>query len=227
MSHHTNAGVSPDIAATLPPRDLLRQVLASHIIEIPAGCNLVRAAWNPASVWPDRVTKTYRYGPHDSLKSVLGFPFHWIYAAEELLTAVWEAQFCSNPATFPGRFTMQPGAEKGLIATLSFSHSLRLFDLSGVAASRLGIYDQLRSPDYEWCRWFGFELDQILAEHDGQVHGFVYPSRRHPGALAYAISSRVRDALAVNMTMVVKEFGDTAEYAELLADPCHMDRNML
>ena len=227
MSYHTNAGVSPDIAATLPPRDLLRQVLASHIIEISAGSRLVRAAWNPASVWPDRVTKTYRYGPHDSLSTATGFPFYWIYAAEETLTAVWEAQFCSNPATFPGCFTVQPGAEKGLIATLTFDQPLRLFDLSGATASRLGIYDQLRSPDYERCQWFGVELDQILAEHSGQVHGFAYPSRRHPGALAYAISSRVRRALTTGLAIDAKAFAETAEYAQLLADPCHIERRLL
>ena len=227
MSYDTNAAVPPDIVASLPPLDLLRQVLALHIIEIPVGYKLVRAAWNPPSVWPERVTKTYRYGPHDSLKDATSFPFHWIYAAEEVLTAAWEAQLCSNPAIYPGRFTVQFGAEKALIATLIFKRPLRLFDLSGIAASRLGIYDQLRSPDYEWCQWFGFVLDQILVEQGGQVHGFVYPSRRHPGAPAYAISSRVRQELVSDLTTVVKEFGETAEFKELLGDPCYLERSLL
>jgi hypothetical protein len=78
----------------------------------------MRAAWNPPSIWPSRVEKTYRYGPHVSLKTADGYPFYWIYAAERTLTAVWEAQFCVNPATLPGRFTLGAGAESGLIASL-------------------------------------------------------------------------------------------------------------
>lgn len=228
MLYHTTAAIIPmDIAAKLPPIDLLRRVLAYHIVDVPADCKLVRAAWNPASVWPDRVTRTYRYGPHNSLRTAEGFPYHWVYAAEETLTAVWEAQFCSNPATHPGHFIVAPGAESGLIVTLSLNQRLRLFDLSGIAASRLGIYDQLRSPDYEWCQWFGYQLDQLISEHCGQVHGFVYPSRRQPGALAYAISSRVLNALQPRLSTVMLPFAETVEYAELLAHPCHIDRNLL
>jgi hypothetical protein len=227
MSYPTNAGVSPDIAATLPPRDLLRQVLASNIIELSASTKLIRAAWNLASVWPDGVTRTYRFGPHDGLKTASGYPFYWIYAAEETLTAVWEAQFCTNPATHPGHFTVQKGAEEGKIATLAFNQRLRFFDLSGAAVSRLGIFDQLRSPDYQWCQVFGVVLDELLAEHGGEVHDFVYPSRRHPGALAYALSSRVRDVLARNLTFEVVQFGQTAAYANLLVDPSHLQRTLL
>lgn len=227
MSYPTNAGVSPDIAATLPPRDLLRQVLASNIIELSTSHELIRAAWNLASVWPDHVTRTYRFGPHDDLKTASGYPFYWIYAAEETLTAVWEAQFCSNPATHPGRFTVQENAEHGMIATMAFNQPLRLFDLSSVAVSRLGIFDQLRSPDYQWCQMFGVVLDELLSEHGGRVHGFVYPSRRHPGALVYAFSSRVRDVLAKGLTTEVAEFGQTAAYAKLLTDPSHIQRSLL
>ncbi|WP_228896369.1 RES family NAD+ phosphorylase [Pseudoduganella aquatica] len=140
---------------------------------------------------------------------------------------MWEAQFCKNPATHPGRFVIEAGAENGLIANLSFSQPLQLFDLSGVAASRLGIYDHLRSPDYIWCQWLGFELDQILAELGGQVHGFIYPSRRHPGARAYAISSHVQSVLARVMATKVQQFSEARIFAELLADPCHIARNLL
>lgn len=223
MLHPPIAAVTPvPAAAPLPSRDLLKKVLASHIIEIPAGQVLVRAAWNPPSIWPHRVTRTYRFGPPISLNAADGFPFYWIYAADQTHTAVWEAQFCGNPATLPGRFIVTAGAEDGLIASLSFGQSLRLYDLSGVAASKLGIYDELRSPDYAWCQQLGLELDQILAEHNGEVHGFVYPSRRHPGAMAYAISSRVRHLLAAGMTVDAQRFADTSQYAELLADPCHI-----
>lgn len=37
--------VASEGATHLPPRELLRQVLASHMMEIPEGRELVRAAW--------------------------------------------------------------------------------------------------------------------------------------------------------------------------------------
>lgn len=215
-------GVTP-----LPPRELLRQVLVAHIIEIPEGCELVRAAWNEGSVWPQRVDRVYRFGPPEGMKSGAGFPFFWLYAAEESFTAVWEARFCINPATHPGRFMLDTNAADGLIARMSFNCPLRLFDLSGAASSKLGIYDQLRSPDHAWCQRFGVELDQILCEHHGEVHGFVYPSRRHPGSRAYAISSRVGVALGASMHARVERFASTQDFAELVSHPCHINRDAL
>lgn len=136
----------------LPPRELLRQVLASHIMEIPEGYELVRGVWNESSVWPQRVDRVYRFGPPESMKIGPDFPFFWVYAADEPFTAVWEARFCTNPATHPGRFMLAANAAEGLIARMSFNCPLRLFDLSGAACSKLGIYDHLRSPDYAWCQ---------------------------------------------------------------------------
>lgn len=226
MSHNNSIVIPPHIAVRLPPTHLLEQVLLNHVIEIPAGLRIVRAAWNEASVWPGKVNRTYRYGPDKSLMTEDGFPFHWIYAAEETITAVWEAQLCTNPVTFPGRFTVEENAQSALIATLSFERSLRLFDLSGLAASRLGIYDQLRSPDYEWCQWFGVQVDKIISESEA-AHGFVYPSRKHPGAPAYAISSRFHKELARGLVRNVEEFGETEEYFDLLDDPCFINRSEL
>lgn len=212
---------------SLPPRELLRQVLASHILEIPEGCELVRAAWNEGSVWPESVHRVYRFGPPESMKSRAGFPFFWLYAADEPFTALWEARFCINPATHPGRFMFETNAADGLIARMSFNCPLRLFDLSGAASSKLGIYDHLRSPDYAWCQRFGVELDHILSEYHGEVHGFVYPSRRHPGSRAYAISSRVCVALGMGMHTSVERFASTQDFAELVSNPCYIDRDAL
>jgi hypothetical protein len=224
MSYLNESSAAPaTIAARLPPRDLLRQVLAEYVAETPAGFALIRAAWNLPSVWPAQVERVYRFGPPAELKAASGWPFFWIYAAEAAFTAVWEAQFCMHPVTHPGRFMLSPGAENGLIATLSFDDSVSWFDLSGDAASKLGIYDPLRSPDYAWCQWLGVELDQLMVERGGGVHGFIYPSRRHPGQRAYAISSRSRDSLAVMLRQRVVRFVNSAEYAELMADPCRID----
>jgi len=227
MSHYNSAVIPKHIAASLPNINLLRQVLPLNLTELDASVHLVRAAWNEASVWPKKVNRTYRYGPNISLKTAAGFPFHWIYAAKETLTAIWEAQLCTNPITHPGRFTLELGAEKAFIANLSFDRTLRLFDLSGEAASKLGIYDQLRSPDYEWCQWFGFQIDQVLSEQSEKVHGFVYPSRRHPSSLAYAISSRVHAELAKSLVSPMQEFEKTQEYSELISDPCFIKREDL
>lgn len=228
MFNPTSAAVIPaHIAEKLPPLDLLKQVLEANIINIPAGYQLVRAAWNVQTIWQQSVRATHRYGPPDSLKTAAGYPFFWCYIAGETTTTVWEAELCKHPATHPGRFIVEAGAENALIATLTFDRPLRLFDLSGDAASKLGIYDQLRSPDREWCQWLGVVLDQILMQQDEQVFGFVYPSRRHPGALAYAISSRVSTVLAQGMTITTEKFGDSATYAKLLGDPCHIARHLL
>jgi hypothetical protein len=227
MSLYKSVTIPKHIASKLPHPDLLKDVLGGHLIEHSARTELVRAVWNKASVWPEKVNQTYRYGPHESLKTVDGFPFYWIYAAEETLTAIWEAQLCVNPITHPGHFTLAKGAENALIVNLSFDQPLQLFDLSGKAVSKLGIYDQLRSPDYEWCNWFGLLMDHIISEHFQHVHGFVYPSRRHPGGAAYAISSHVHKELAHGLVSTETLFQETNEYFDLIHDKSFIARNML
>ena len=104
------------------------------------------------------------------------YPYHWIYVAEHVITAAWEAQLCAN--------------------------------------------DDLRSPDYDWCQWFGHQLDHIVRSQDGQVHGFRYPSRRHPGFLAYAMSSRVMEGLTCHLKCSTTRFGDTDALKSMEQDPC-------
>ena len=211
------------IAVRLPKLSILQDALVHHIIELAPGFPFRRAAWNPDSVWPGQVTRTYRFGPPDALIDSKGrYPFHWVYIADHLITAAWEAQFCANDVTRPGTFYVAPRAEDALIATLQFDRPIRLLDLAGMAASKLGIYDDLRSPDYEWSQWFGAQLDQLLAAQNGQVHGFRYPSRRHPGYDAFAIFSRVMAGLDGCRTSSAVRFGDTAEYAMLMRDVCRV-----
>jgi len=96
------------LSGTYRPSPVRRVTIPN--IEIPEGCELVRAAWNEGSVWPQRVDRVYRSGPPESMKSGAGFPFFWLYAAEESFTAVWEARLCINPATHPGRFMLDTNA---------------------------------------------------------------------------------------------------------------------
>ena len=215
--------IPPEMTARLPALASLRAELLSHIITHPAGQVLVRAAWNTASIWPLKVQRTYRFGPPAELADAAGFPYHWAYLADDAYTAAWEAQLCRNDVTRPGTFYIEHNAPQALIATLSFSAPLQLLDLTGLAASRLGIYDQLRSPDHGWCQWLGGQLDQVIAQEAGAMHGFVYPSRRQPGKLAYAISSRHMAALGTSMACSHVQFGNTEAYARLLADRLRVD----
>src|SRR5687768_15731421 len=110
-----------DIASRLPPMALLHDTLLAHVDTIEPGAPLVRAAWNSASILPTRVDRSYRFGPPAAMRGSAGsFPFHWIYAGEDVFTAVWEAGLCLNDAEQPGTFYMERGARSALIATLAF-----------------------------------------------------------------------------------------------------------
>lgn len=217
------AVVPPEIAPFLPPLDLLEDVLLNNLVVTPAGQHFVRAAWNAASVWPRKVTRTFRFGPPESLAGERGYPYHWVYATDHVFTAAWEAQLCVNDVTRPGTFFVRPGAEKAIISKLSFSQPISLFDIAGPAASKLGIYDNLHSPDHAWCQWFGWQLDQLIAGQNGKVHGVRYPSRRHPGHRAYAISSRVMRALSKGMSSTHVTFGASPDFKLLVEDRCRTD----
>jgi len=209
------------IAARLPVTTQLHSVLLSQIIEVQSGHTFIRAAWNALSVWPRQVAKTYRFGPPDAFMDADGrYPYHWIYVAEHVITAAWEAQLCANDMTRPGTFYIREGATDALMATLVFDKPIRLLDLTGTVVSKLGIYDGLRSPDHEWCQWFGNQLDDVISSQGGLVHGFRYPSRRHPGFLAYALSSRFMDDLAGHLTHSITKFGATDALKSMERDPC-------
>lgn len=181
---------------------------------------LVRTAWNRASIFPARVERTYRFGPPAAWQRNGTFPFHWIYAAADAMTAVWVAGLCRNDVTEPGTFYLAPGAEAALIATLRFAAPLALIDLSGITLSKLGLSDDISSPDHEYTQWPGGMIDAVIAEQDGRIAGIGYPSRKQRGHQAIAISSRSIGALAPALTVTHQPFGDTAACAALMADPC-------
>ncbi len=210
----------PHIAARLPSAVLLRQALLSSIRTVPAGEPLFRAAWNLASLFPVRVDMTYRFGPPAACKRDGAFPFHWIYAAADDMTAVWEACLCRNDVTDPGTFYLAPGAGAALIASLRFAVPLPLIDRSGITLSKLGLSDDISSPDHEGTQWLGCMIDAVIAEQDGRIAGIAYPSRKHRGHQAFAISSRGIGALSPGLAVTHQPFGETAACASLMADPC-------
>lgn len=209
------------IANILPTYERTSKALAKNIIELPTGTEFVRAAWNDASIWPGKVQRTYRFGPPNELLGADGvFPFHWIYVASHVITAAWEARLCANDVTRPGTFYIEPQAGEARIAKLRFDCPVRLFDLTGTAASKLGIFDMLASPDHEWCQWFGCLLDQVIASRGGAIDGIRYMSRRHPGQSAFAISSRAMGRLDAYRSTSVEKFKETTEFLRLQDDPC-------
>ena len=213
---------APDhIARRLPPLALLHDTLLSHVKTIDARTALTRAAWNNASILPARVDRTYRFGPPAVLRGADGsFPFHWIYAADDVFTAAWEAGLCLNDAEQPGTFYIERGAKTALIATLAFGAPLKLVDLNGLASSKLGIFDEISNCDHEWSQWFGCMVDQVIDGQDGRIHGMLYPSRKHRGHDAIAISSRALGQLAPLADISVRHFGTTAAYQALRSDRC-------
>lgn len=192
----------------------------AHVATIDARAPLVRAAWNNASVLPARVDRSYRFGPPPELRASDGnYPFHWLYAAGDIQTAIWEAGLCLNDAEHPGTFYIERGARTALIATLACEVPLKLFDLNGLTSSKLGIFDEISSCDHRWCQWFGCMVDAAIESADGQVHGMLYPSRKHRGHDAVAISSRVLERLAPQ-AVSIQSFGDTPAYQALREDRC-------
>lgn len=210
----------PHIARTLPSDARIWQALKEGTCEFKAGTLMVRAAWSPESVWPERVDRTYRFGPPGILADGNGaFAFHWIYLGDNAITAAWEAQLCINDASMPGTFFFGRNAADALIAEVTFTRDLRLLDLTGDAVSKLGIYAELLEPGHEWCQWLGCALDRIIARHPN-LDGIRYMSRKHPGHYAYAISSRRMGGLDLLRRSSIVRFEETAEYLELQRDPC-------
>ncbi|NVD73437.1 RES family NAD+ phosphorylase [Duganella sp. BJB1802] len=221
MSSKKKAHVPPShIARTLPSDARIWQALRGGICELKAGTLMIRAAWNPESVWPERVEKTYRFGPPAVPADDNGaFAFHWIYLGDNVITAAWEAQLCVNDASMPGTFFFKRNAADALIAEMTFTRDLRLLDLTGDAVSKLGIYAELLGPGHEWCQWLGCVLDRIIARHP-HLDGIRYMSRKHPGHYAYAISSRRMAGLDMLRRTSIARFEETAEYLRLQRDPC-------
>jgi hypothetical protein len=209
------------IASKLPSYEHTRRALSKSVIELPAGTEFIRAAWNDASVWPGSVQRTYRFGPPKDLAGADGsFPFHWIYVASDVMTAVWEARFCANDVTRPGTFYIEPQAGEAKIARFTFDSPIRLIDLAGASASKLGIFDMLASPDHEWCQWFGCVLERVIASRRGAIDGIFYMSRKHPGHRAFAISSKAMARLDAHRSTSLEKFKDTSEFLQLQDDPC-------
>ncbi|MGF6766236.1 hypothetical protein P3T24_006582 [Paraburkholderia sp. GAS33] len=210
------------LRGSLPSVDRLLQFLGGNL-KTDAGLPLHRAAYRPENILPATIRRAHRFGPPELLVGADGrLPFAWLYAAHSVKTALWEAQFCKNDATRPGTYYLDASAvEYGVVAELRFSRDLRLWDLNGSASSRLGIFDEISSPDHEWCQWFGYLLHEAMESQDPakRPDGFIYPSRRHRGHTAVAISLSALENLRSGVVYVQRPFVDTAEYAEALAGP--------
>ncbi|OJA62953.1 hypothetical protein BGV68_03675 [Burkholderia ubonensis] len=221
MGKQQHVGPPPDIAESMPAVEQLVTALERSTRTV--GPVLYRAAYSSAGILPDRVWKPYRFGPPKALIASDGtMPFGWLYLAPEPDTTVWEARFARNDARRPGTFYLDGEAERGgLIATLTFPRELRVWDLGAPASSLLGIYDQLSSPDHDWCQWFGAQLhlamQQVSMEH--RPDGALYPSRRYRGRGAIILSFEALVPLRAGITYTATPFVQHAAYAGLQHDP--------
>lgn len=221
MEKQEHVGPPPDIAESMPAVEQLVAALERSTRTV--GPELFRAAYSPAGILPDRVWKPYRFGPPDALIAKDGaVPFGWLYVAPEPETTVWEARFARNDARRPGTFYLDGEAERvGVIATLTFPRELRVWDLGAPASSLLGIYDQLSSPDYEWCQWFGWQLHLAMQQvgPEQRPDGALYPSRRYRGQGAIILAFEALASLRAGITYTATPFVQHPSYAELQGDP--------
>ncbi|MCR4469789.1 MULTISPECIES: RES family NAD+ phosphorylase [unclassified Burkholderia] len=222
---HQQLSIEPPagIGELLPSTAQLIAGLSNELVVIESGAPLYRAAYSPLGIVPDRVARAYRFGPPSALVGPDGvMPFWWLYMAFEPDTTVWEARFCQNDLTRPGTFYIDRDAEcHGVIATLRFPRPLRLWNLNGEASSRLGIFDMLSSPDYQWCQWFGARVHDALkmCSPASRPDGVVYPSRRYRGQAAIILSSSALESMRTDVQREHVRFVEHAAYRRLLDDP--------
>ncbi|WP_322093945.1 RES family NAD+ phosphorylase [Paraburkholderia bannensis] len=213
----------PDDFGAMPSVGQIITGLTGETVLITGGEPLHRAAWSRDSVLPAHASRPYRFGPPEALRAADGtVPFWWLYLAPIADVTVWEARFCLNDVTRPGTFYIDPAAERdGLIATLSFPRDLRLWNLNGEASSRLGIYDHLSSPDYDWCQEFGARMHEAILQIDGQSRpdGFLYPSRRLRGSAAIALTSEAVESMRAQVSSQHQRFADHLVYERLRDHP--------
>ncbi|GJG94914.1 RES family NAD+ phosphorylase [Cupriavidus pauculus] len=210
--------------APMPPRSHLIEILADSVCVLRRGTWLVRAARSPEQVLPESVSNTYRWGPPDSARNAeAGFPFYWVYAAEDVATAVWEGQFCKTSKKRPGFFKVDRGAaETGLLAVFRLETDLPLLELGGSTGTRLGLYDRISQPNHKWCQRLGMELHHVLSELHPRtgVIGIRYPSRRMRNRSAVAIHSDYLKDWRRSITVQTSRFGQMPFHRELRRDPC-------
>lgn len=222
-TYRPDLDIPSPFAETLPSLERLQQALERSLTILPAGATIYRAVKHPAAVIPPYVQRTYRFGPPDETRgSWMGdtYPFFWLYAAADVETALWEAQFCRNDMTQPGTFYIPDTiAADGLVAEFTLQRDVPVLTLSGTEVSKLGISERING-DHNWCQWFGVRLDELLGQWDppGQPFGFVYPSRRHKNHSALAINSDALGEWRRSVSIRVTPFMDLPIYRSLRAD---------
>ncbi|WP_193727192.1 RES family NAD+ phosphorylase [Burkholderia sp. BE17] len=213
-------GKIPSVAA-------LTTALESTVVHQPVGTLYCRAAWGQEYLLPHALTKAHRFGPPRALRVPNGaLPFGWLYLAHDMATAIWESQFAKSDAMAAGGFFLDPVAvERGVLGRFTLTRELALWDLSGEACSKLGIFDTISSRDHEACHWIGYNLRQAMLQCEAKrmPDGFLYPSRRMRGRLAMAIRSDLLDELRQGAVLESQPFKDSSEYALLQSDSLRAD----
>jgi RES domain len=202
-------------------------VLEDAVVKQPIETVFYRAAYGEKYVLPDILKKAYRFGPPRALRNTDGtLPFSWLYVALDMPTAIWESQFAKSDASAAGRFYLDENAvESGVLAQFTLNRELTLWDLTGLACSKLGIFDTISSADHEVCHWIGYHVREAMLQcAPGKMpDGFLYPSRRVRGRFAIAIVNSLLPELQKIAEVECEQFKGSAEYMALLNDPLRID----
>lgn len=217
MATKTTITIPAAYATSLPTDKAILALKGMPPATLAAHSRLYRAAWNAASVVPTIPNKFYRWGPPRVVAIKKPLPYWWLYVADDVYTCIAEAQFCRHDQTETGYFHIVPGAEaNGIIATIDFPTQLRLVDLGDVAFE-MGIYDLLRKPAHDWCKWFAYKMVEagFFSGTAPPFDGILYPSRKNPTANAISLSSEYVNRVRKDIHHTTVLFNTTPEYKQL------------
>jgi hypothetical protein len=214
----------PYLAGKIPSVKAFAAALGNAVKTLPVDTVYFRAAWNEKYILPDTLKRAYRFGPPRTLHHEDGtLPFAWLYVALDMKTAIWESQFAKSDATAAGEFYLDPAAvAQGVVAKFRLRRGLRVWDLTGDACSKLGVYDTISSADHEACHWIGYRLRQAMIRREPKAmpDGFLYPSRRMRGRTAIALRSELLAELQAIATVTSEPFQRCASMRYWSVIPC-------
>lgn len=182
----------------------------------------VRAVTNPKYVATASPFVPGRFGPSPETAGVdQRLPFTWLYLGMDSVVAAWEGRLVLNnrgPGT--GFHITRRAEEEGVLAYVTFTRPLRLWNLGEDHSSRLGFHDAISEGDYAACHLFGGRLREAMLtmQEAARPDGFVYPSRRVKGAPALALADWAARELFASAEVVTTRFVDSEIYARFRDD---------
>ncbi|WP_331692623.1 RES family NAD+ phosphorylase [Pandoraea sputorum] len=212
------------LRAIVPTQAQIHRALGRQQNSFSADTTFIRAIDNPSFVGSASPFVSHRFGPPvpEFLTEENRLTFTWLYLALSENVAVWESQFAKNNRGAGNGFHIARKAEdSGLIASIRFERSLKLWSLTDDHSSRLGIHDIVSSEDHEACQWLGCAIRDamLMLDPSDRPDGFIYPSRRVKGATAIALSDWSTTGLFETASVSLVRFVDSIAYSVFASDP--------